>query len=74
MNYPFIKKFKDKIFIRLNKELYKKELIEKIEKEEPDSVVYLKSQKNYYLLELRVDNFSEYLNFLNYLIYLNRIR
>lgn len=70
--YPFIEKIRDKLFIRLHKELYGKDLIKKIKKEEPDCIISVRPQKNYYLLELNVDDFGEYFDFLNYLIYLGR--
>lgn len=70
--YPFVKKFKDIQLIKLNRALYPKDLIEKIKREEPNSIISLKSNNKYYILELKVDNFKDYFDFLNYLIYLNR--
>lgn len=66
--YPFVKKIKNKLFIRLHKDLYSKNLIEKVRKKEADSIISFKSQRNYYLLELQVDDFEDYFDFLNYLI------
>ena len=70
--YPFLKKVNDKLSVRLNNELYGEDLINKIIKEEPNSIVSLSSQGNYYFLELDVDSPRDYFDFLNYLIYQNR--
>jgi len=72
MNYPFIKKSKGKLFVKLNKDLYPKELIQKAAEREPGSVISVGKEKAYHLLELNVDNSGEYLDFLNFLIYLKR--
>lgn len=70
--YPFIKKVKDKLLVRLNKEIYSRDLIDRAAKEETDSIMSIKQEGNYYLLELNVDGFKDYFDFLNYLIYLTR--
>jgi len=72
MNYPFLQKSGKGLFVRLNKELYPKELIESVIKEEPASIQSFNSQKDYYLVELKNAVGEDILDFLNYLIYLNR--
>ncbi|MCF7874190.1 MAG: hypothetical protein K9M00_05100 [Candidatus Omnitrophica bacterium] len=72
MNYPFIKKDKNKSYIKLCKEIYNKALIDKLKSEVSDAILSVKSQKDYYLLEIEADNKSDYFDFLNYLIYLKR--
>jgi len=66
--YPFIKKINNKVFVKLHKDLYDKNLIQKVREKEADSIISFKPQKKYYLLELRVDDFEDYFNFCNYLI------
>ncbi|MCF7888080.1 MAG: hypothetical protein K9L76_02250 [Candidatus Omnitrophica bacterium] len=72
MNYPFIKKDKNKSYLKLHKKIYNKSLINKMKTQIFDSILSIKSQKDYYLLEIDADNKSDYFDFLNYLIYLNR--
>ena len=72
MMYPFIKKINNRILIRLNKDIYNKDLIDKAKKDEPASIFSITVQKNYYFLELNVDKFTEYFDFLNFLIYLKQ--
>jgi hypothetical protein len=64
---------KNKVVLRLHKDLYRKEILERVKKEDPKSVVSLAIQGDYYLLDLCIDGFSDCLDFLNYLIYINRI-
>ena len=71
---PFIEKIEGKIFIKLNRNLYKKDLIEKAKRENPTSLGSLRKRGEYYLLEFREENLTEYFDFLNYLIYLKRIQ
>jgi len=70
--YPFVKRGKDRLSVRLNKELYKRELIERAARQEPNSVISINTQGKYYLVELKADDFGNYFDFLNYLIYLSR--
>jgi len=70
--YPFLRKYNNKLFIKLHKDLYKKDTIEAAKKEEPDTVMSVRGIKNYYLVELHADSQRDYLSFLNYLIYAER--
>lgn len=70
MNYPFITNNKGRLSVKLNKNIYKKSLIDKLKKEIPGSILSFKSQSNYYLLEIDADGESDYFDFLNCLIYL----
>jgi len=56
------------LFIKLHKDLYDKNLIEKVKEKEADSIISFKSKKSYYLLELKVNDFVDYFDFCNYLI------
>ena len=69
---PFLVKEKNRIFVKLNKELYEKALIEKIGLVEPGSISSISTKKDYYLVELNIDSPEDYLGFLNYLIYYKR--
>lgn len=70
--YPFLKKIKGRLLVKLNSDLYPRELIEKVKTEESDSVIFAAGEKGYYFLELKADDAQDYLNFLNYLLYLKR--
>lgn len=70
--YPFIKKAKDKIFISLNKDLYKLKLLRTIAKDNPETIVSIRSIGRYNLVELYMDREEECLDFLDYLI--SRVR
>ena len=70
--YPFETKIGKKKFVKLHKELYSRNLINKIKKEIPDSIISLKSQKDYHLLELEIDGTEDYFDFCNCLIYFDR--
>jgi len=70
--HPFEKKIGKKKFVKLHRELYSKNLINRIKKEIPDSIISFKSQKDYYLLELDVDDAVDYFDFCNCLIYFDR--
>ena len=70
--YSFETKIGKKKFVKLHREIYSKSLINRIKKEIPDSIISLKSQKNYYLLELEIDDPEDYLDFCNCLIYFNQ--
>jgi len=59
-------------FVRLHRKLYKKELLVRIKEEKPDFVRAVMSRGNYYLVELMVNEETEYFAFLNYLISLNQ--
>lgn len=69
--YPFVRK-KGSIILKLHKDLYKKETILRIAKEEPDFLNALSLRKQYYLLEFKNADYGSCLDFLNYLIYLER--
>ncbi|MFA5337496.1 MAG: hypothetical protein WC330_04105 [Candidatus Omnitrophota bacterium] len=56
----------------MHKKIYDKNLIACAKKEEPDMVRNVLSQKEYYLVELDTNDKADYLDFLNYLIYLKR--
>jgi len=70
--YPFLQKHGNSFFIRLHRELYKKELLARARKENPDLVGAVLPRGNYYLVDLKTTEKSEYLVFLNYLIGLNQ--
>ena len=69
MMQPFLVKERNRIFVKLNKELYEKALIEKIGLVEPGSISSISVKKDYYLVELNIDSPEDYFGFLNYLIY-----
>jgi len=68
MKYPFIIRSKESFRIRLCKDLYDAELIERVRKDNADAVVSVAKNKDYYLVELRADNYGECFDFLNCLI------
>ena len=69
---PFEQKIGTKKFVKLHRELYSKNLINRIKKEIPDSIVSVKSNKKYHLLELKIDDSGDYFDFCNCLIYFNQ--
>ncbi|MGD0335598.1 MAG: hypothetical protein ABSB18_00655 [Candidatus Omnitrophota bacterium] len=72
MNYPFLQKQGNILSVRLNKELYPQDLIERAIKEEPAGIHSFRTQKQYHLVRLKEATSEDCLAFLNYLIYLNR--
>ncbi len=72
MIWPFIKKERNQILVRLNSKLYSKELIENLCKQAKDNISSVKLEKGYHLVELRTASQEDYLDFLNYLIFLQR--
>jgi hypothetical protein len=72
MSYPFLQKSGNTFSVRLNKDLYPKELLERATKEEPKSIQSFSSQKHHHLVKLKAATNEDYFAFLNYLVYLNR--
>jgi len=64
---PF-KTEKNKVVLKLHRQLYKKNIINSAAKEEPDFIKNIVTGKKYYILELK-KNRADCLSFLNYLIY-----
>lgn len=69
---PFIKKENNRILIRLNGELYSKGLIANLCKQAKDNISSVRSENGYHLVELKAASQEDYLDFLNYLIFLQR--
>ena len=65
---PFIRKIGKRVFVRLNKALYRKDLIVKAKEDNPDGIINIKTEKNYHLVELDAVESTDYLDFLNYLM------
>jgi len=72
MIYPFEIKIGKKRFVKLHKDLYSGDLIDKVKKEIPGSVISCKSLKSYHILELSVDDGDDYFDFCNCLIHFNK--
>ena len=70
--HPFLQKTGKKVYIKLHSELYNKNVFDEIKKEEPGYIKSIKKQNDYYLLDVAAKDKSEYLDFLNYLIYIER--
>lgn len=69
---PFIKKSGKKLLLKLNSDLYEKDLFARVKAEHPEALLSLKKSGNYYFVDMQVDRFEDYFDFLNYLIYLSR--
>lgn len=70
--YPFLQKHGNSSFVKLHKNLYKKELILRVKEENPGFVRAIISRGKYYLVDLDISKKSEYFFFLDYLIGLNQ--
>ncbi|MFH1875879.1 MAG: hypothetical protein ABH865_03215 [Candidatus Omnitrophota bacterium] len=68
----FLKKTGKKIFIKLHKELYDRNVIERVKRQEPGILGVVHSDAAHYLVEMRTKQRRDYLDFLNYLIYMAR--
>ena len=66
---PFLKKRKNKALLKLHKDLYPAELLDKIKNLDTSSIVSTVEHNSYFLVELNIDVEEDYLDFLNYLIY-----
>lgn len=73
MTYPFLTKSKKKVFLKLHKEIYGKDLLSAM-KEETGMIRAILPQGKHYLVELDTDTKTDYLEFLNHLIYLKRAK
>ncbi len=72
--YHFLQKVDNKLKIKLNIEVYNKSLFDQIRKEDPRRIKSVKTKNGYFFVELNVKKSKDYLDFLNYLIYLERSR
>lgn len=72
MKYPFIKKEPGSFEVKLHKQLYRKPLINKLKNNLAGEVTSFKTKGDYYFLRIDAESESDCLNFLNYLIYLQR--
>lgn len=72
MTYPFLKRCNKSVYVKLHKELYGREEIEKARAHEPDAVIAITSEKKYYCVRLNAAVDTDCFDFLNYLIYLRR--
>ena len=71
---PYIVKSENKTFLKLHKDIYKKQVLNKLRKEDPETITDIRLEADYYLLELQLDDPEDYFSFLNYLIYSNQTR
>lgn len=69
---PFLRVNDNKIYLRLRKNVYSKELILEAQKTHSDLLESVKNQKAYFLLKLNLSSINDCFDFLNYLIYLRR--
>lgn len=69
---PFFQKRGKNFLVKLHKDLYTKEIIERAQQKEPGSVVTIGVKSDYYLVELALSAEDDCFAFLNYLIYLRR--
>ncbi len=67
--YPFLKKIGSHRYIKLHKELYPADIIDRIKKSEPDAIAAVKADNKHMLIELASKEIDDYFDFLNYLIY-----
>lgn len=67
-----VEKAKNKFILKLNKQLYKDAVLDKVASEDKPWVKKLKSQGKYVYIELKTEDLKEALEWSNYLLYLNR--
>ena len=65
-------KDKNSFFLRLNKGLYRNDVVKKALSEDKDWVSEASADDNYFCLELKTTDIDDVLNWMNYLIYLNK--
>lgn len=70
--YPFLQKSGRKLYVKLHSELYDRSLFEGIKKEEPGYIKSINARDGYYFIDLNTHKSKDCLDFLNYLIYLER--
>jgi len=71
MPFPLTKK-KDSFTLKLSKELYKHDTVQKALSEDKDWVEETESSDEYYCLQLKTAEVEDVLNWMNYLIYLQK--
>ena len=69
---PFLKINRNNIFLKLHRDLYSKEILERLQKENAEFILSIKEKNKYYFLKLNKFNLQNCFDFLNYLIYLLR--
>jgi len=69
---PPVKKLKDKFILNLNKNLYKKECVDKAAAQDKNWVRVLAPKGSYINVVLETNDVKEVLEWANYLLYLNK--
>lgn len=70
--FPLIKKAKDKFVLSLNKNLYKKDIVDRAVFEDKNWIRALSPTESHFCLELNTSNIKEVLDWANYLLYLDK--
>ena len=68
----FVKKIKNKTYIKLNKSLYPSALLYRAKQLEPKDIGSIQNFRNYRLVEINADCNGDYFDFLNFLIFHKR--
>jgi len=69
---PLVKKEKNSFLLRLNKELYKKGIVQKILYEDKDWVEQASTSGDYFCIRLKTLKIKDVFELMNYLIYLHK--
>lgn len=67
-----LKKEKDSFILKLNKKLYRKDLIQKAVSEDKEWIDEAPASGAYFCLRLKTPSMDDVLNWMNYLIYLHK--
>jgi len=71
---PLVKKEKNSFLVKLNKNLYGKNVVEKLAADDREWVKVLPANKNkqFYFVELNTPNYKDVLEWTNYLFFLSK--
>jgi len=67
-----VKREDSRFILRLNKKLYKQDIIDKLVVEDKDWVRKIPSEEKYFRIELETKEIKDVLSWANYLLYLSR--
>ena len=67
-----LKQEKNSFILKLNKELYRNDIVQKALSEDKDWIKVTSSSGDYFRLRLKTSKIKDVLNWMNYLIYLHK--
>jgi hypothetical protein len=69
---PLLKDEHDRFVLKLNKELYRDDIVQKALSEDKDWIKEMPAAGNYFCLQLKTSDIDDVFNWMNYLIYLHK--